>query len=462
MVTQGETDQAGQTTAPSRQTRLRRYLARRGRQLLRVLIGLIFGLLIAAALLEIYRSSSLIGLPDVGDPFDMALFDAGRVPPEQDAFEPLRKAQAKLTQMPSIAGSGKRGGSVTWAEATPELRDWLAANRGLLETFWEASERPDATLNPVTDRGGRYYFVFIGGLARLVFLEASRLEALGDMEEAWSLYRSVLRVKVHVMRRGSIFQRYITDRNFGALRTQIASWAADSRTEVLLLRHALDDVKKSEPRPEWDASSLKLEYMGMMTELDAEYGIVRQGDGDDTRIRIWGEELAGNLKASAYAVRRYVRHEPERSRRVLRLVFANWLAHAEEKDPSLQKPALRVIFGQPRQETTLYFFPVAPDKPEAARRMSPDRLAEWLFGTLDARLLLSHLYWPAIRTTERREHHELVLMLAREIYKREHNAPPASDQALIGPYLDHLPDDGSGEVDDGKAPTLSNSPVPIK
>ena len=410
-------------------------LARRGRQLLRVLIGLIFGLLIAAALLEIYRSSSLIGLPDVGDPFDMALFDAGRVPPEQDAFEPLRKAQAKLTQMPSIAGSGKRGGSVTWAEATPELRDWLAANRGLLETFWEASELPDATLNPVTDRGGRYYFVFIGGLARLVFLEASRLEALGDMEEAWSLYRSVLRVKVHVMRRGSIFQRYITDRNFGALRTQIASWAADSRTEVLLLRHALDDVKKSEPRLEWDASSLKLEYMGMiMTELDAEYGIVRQGDGDDTRIRIWGEELAGNLKASAYAVRRYVRHEPERSRRVLRLVFANWLAHAEEKDPCLHTPAIRVIFGQPRKDTTLYFFPVAPDKPEAARRMSPDRLAEWLFGTLDARLLLSHLYWPAIRTTERREHHELVLMLAREIYKREHGCSacfrPSVDRAL--------------------------------
>jgi hypothetical protein len=384
------------------------------------------------------------------------------VPAEQDAFEPLREAQKKLTRMPNITGSARRPGPVAWPEVPPELREWLATNRGLLEEFREGSERPDAMLNPVADRGGFFSFMFLGGLAELVLLDASRLEAEGDMEEAWSWYRAALRVKVHVMRRGSVFQRYITYHNFSALRTRIATWAADSRTEAPLLRRALDDVKKSEPKPEWDASSLKIEYMRMMSELDAEYGIVRQGDGEDTRIRIWGEDLAPNLKASAYAIRRYVRHEPERSRRVLRLVFANWLAHAEEKDPSLQKPALRAIFGQPRQKTTLYFYPVAPNASDAARRMSPDRLAEWLFGTLDARLLLSHLYWPAIRTTERREHHELVLLLAREIYKREHGAPPASDQALIGPYLDHLPDDGSGEIDDGKSPTVSDDKAAVR
>ena len=51
--------------------------------------------------------------------------------------------------------------------------------------------------------------------------------------------------------------------------------------------------------------------------------------------------------------------------------------------------------------------------------------------------------------TERREYRALVVLLAGELYRRDHGMAPASDEALVGPYLDHLPSDGSEELDDG-------------
>ena len=48
----------------------------------------------------------------------------------------------------------------------------------------------------------------------------------------------------------------------------------------------------------------------------------------------------------------------------------------------------------------------------------------------------------------------MVVLLAGELYKRDHGAPAPSDQVLVGPYLDQLPADGSAELDDGSAPTI--------
>jgi hypothetical protein len=45
-------------------------------------------------------------------------------------------------------------------------------------------------------------------------------------------------------------------------------------------------------------------------------------------------------------------------------------------------------------------------------------------------------------------------MLATEIYRRERGAPPPSEDALVGTYLQGLPDDGSAELADGTTPTV--------
>ena len=458
MLTQNETAPSESTSTLSSQSRLRRYLARRGRQLVRVLMVLAIGLLIAAALLEIYRGASMIGLPDVGDPFDVVAFETIRLPMDQDAMVLFRDAEKKLTRMPHISNSVRALGPV-WSKAEPELRDWAMANRHVLEMFRQASNRPDAIVHPTFDDASRFQHLYLGEFAWLALLEASRLEEQGDVAGAWAWYRAVFRMKVHVMRRGSAFDRYVADQNCKILRTRIASWVADRRTTSAMLRQALDDVKAGKPTPEGDAFSLKVDYLGQMNELDGEWGLVHYGDDEDQHLRIAGEDLPPNLALGIYAIKRYCSNEPKRSRRVLRMAFANWLAHAEDKEPSHLKPAVKAVLSVWNHTSSVPFYQVGPGAPVAARRLAPVDLAERLVRTLDAKLLLSGWLWTSIRTTERREYRELVVLIASALYERDEAQPPATDEALIGRYLEQLPDDGSNELDDGNAPTVRDPKI---
>ena len=315
--------------------------ARRGRQLWRVLLCLAIGVVFAAGALEVWRGARMIGLPDIGDPFDVAAFRAFRVPEERDAFVLFRQAQAKLLgPTPNVPVALRGAGSDVWSKAAPELREWLIANREVLEMFRAASERPDGILHPKFDRFDQHQYLYLGEFKRLALLEGSRLEEQGDFAGAWSWYRTVFRMRAHVMRRGTSFQRIVAGWNCSGLGQRIASWAADRRTSVPLLRAALDDVRAVEPRPDWDAYSLKLDYLYLMNELNDEWGLVQDGEANDQNLRIAGEEVPPFFARRIYGVRRYYSTEPERSRRVLRLAFANWLAFVEDEHRSDRKPAV--------------------------------------------------------------------------------------------------------------------------
>src|SRR5271156_1318458 len=70
-------------------------LRKRLRQLGRVLLVVTIGLAVAAGALAIWWLNSLNGLPDIGDPFDVAEFRAFRIPDEQNAFTLVRRANQK-------------------------------------------------------------------------------------------------------------------------------------------------------------------------------------------------------------------------------------------------------------------------------------------------------------------------------------------------------------------------------
>jgi hypothetical protein len=459
-----DSDVVVQSVEPSTRTwrsRLRAYLVRRTRQLARLLLGLVVALLFMAGVIELWRGVSLLGLPDIGDPFDVEAFQSLRIPEQQDSIVLLRKAQEKLTGMPSLSRAELSAAlNAPWSKTAPELREWATANRRVLELFRTASERPDGIMTSTFDQFGIHYHLSLGDFCWLAILEASRLEEQGDMAGAWNWYQAVLRMKTHVMRRGSVFQRYIAERSTAHLRPRIAAWAADKRTSESLLRRALGQVVAGEPRPERDANSLKVEYLAKMYELDAKWGIVQQGDDEEERFKIAGEDLPPNLAWIPYATKRYFANDPERSRRVLRLAFANWLAHAEEKDARYLKPAARARIGRGNSRSAINFYDVSQDAPAAARRLTPEDLAKALIRTRDAKLLLRFWPWPAVSTTERREHRALVVLLASELYERDHGKPAASERALVGGYLDYLPSDGSEEQDDGAAAEITDETIP--
>ena len=89
-------------------------------------------------------------------------------------------------------------------------------------------------------------------------------------------------------------------------------------------------------------------------------------------------------------------------------------------------------------------------------------MASWLVTTNDARVAFAvaagkGALWPAVRQMEQRGYRELLVLLASELYHRERGTLPPSEDALVGTYLESLPDDSSAEVGDETTPTVSDS-----
>jgi hypothetical protein len=256
------------------------------------------------------------------------------------------------------------------------------------------------------------------------------------------------------------------------LQRRLADWAADPRTTIPQLHTALEEVLRNEPDPDWYLFAIKSRYLELMRDIEQPMrrSVQQEIEGEWT-FRLGDMALSPAMVDGLEAARRFLLREPERSRRVLRLLCANYLAHAETRELPPRKPAVWAKFSyvtstNPVTKGTLKvpLYPVSPEAPAGARALPPQQLTRWLVATVDARLRLvegSHEWpWPPDRVgdaravADRKAHRDLVIMLATEIYRRERGSLPSSDEALVGAYLQSLPDDSSPDVDDGTAPIV--------
>ena len=200
MPTQFESPAAVSGTSSKTLQLLRKKL----RQLLRITLVLTICLAVAAGALAIWWLNSLNGLPDIGDPFDLAAYRAFRVPDDQNAFVLLRRADGLVTPRPDLPRAVDVSfPTVSWSKADPKLQAWVEANRQAIELFQQAAAIPDAADpvgDPSTDVRGLQ-------LSELVLLEGSKRQESGDAAGAWDCYRAVLRMAVHIQGRGSLDQR---------------------------------------------------------------------------------------------------------------------------------------------------------------------------------------------------------------------------------------------------------------
>jgi hypothetical protein len=300
-----------------------------------------------------------------------------------------------------------------------------------------------------------------GGLVWLALLEGGRRAESGDLAGAWDRYRAVLRMTTHLRRRGGLTVRFFANKFDTNLRERLATWAADPRTTVPQLRVALNEAIDSQPRPEWDALSLKLEYLELMRCLEQSRDPNYQAIEEHLTYRLGNVEVPTDLAVYIFAGHRFLTSEPERSKRALRLLFANWLAHVEIPELRQSRLAVRASFTSGNQTTTVPLYAVSPQAPAGARVLSPHEVANWLVTINDAKPFLSGWLWPSVRNQERRGYRDLVVLLATELYHRERGALPPSEEALVGTYLHTLPDDSSAELDDGTAPTVAASSVSV-
>ena len=418
---------------------MRQLLRRRLRQLVRVTLVLAIGLAVAAAALAIWWLTSLNGLPDIGDPFDVEEFRAFSVPDDRNAFTYLRRASEKLTPVRGVVvGQGADPGQLkfSWSIARPMWREWAGENREAFELFRQAAEQSDAANpagDPTTD-------VHPDSLIMLSLLEASRRQESGDTAGAWDCYRSVLRMITHFRRRGSTLQR-------------------DSRQEVepfaAATAHRLGGRSEDhDPPASYRAGSRARERAGARLgsirdqirvsrnheragAADTVVCLARDRGGMDVSAR--RHALSPEMVEHLEAAHRFLLREPERGRRILRLVCANYLAHVETRERPPRKPAVWAMFS--------YLDIIDSDHEAQDRRAAlPRQFAGTcrgpraisagggrLAGLDHRRQAANHggyieWHWPADRVLDRRvvpdrrAHRELVIMLATEIYRRERGA----------------------------------------
>jgi hypothetical protein len=282
----------------------------------------------------------LRGLPDIGDPFDVAEARALAVDPAENAFILYQVAAARVVPNAVDAPPSR------WDQAGPSTRAWVEANRPALELWREGAERPDAlyldpatarydTLLPVTQELRRF--------AELALLEASRLEGEGDLAGAWGWYRAVLRSGVHSGRNGGVIERMVGGGLFELALAPIKRWAADPRVDATLRARALAEAREARAMSRPWSHTLKLEYLVVRNSLEdtalarstafmGSIGLARR-----PLFTVFGRTFSLDDFRRSRPVLGF-QAEPEASRRLARLVYANWLAHVDL--PAADRPPL--------------------------------------------------------------------------------------------------------------------------
>ncbi len=387
----------------------------------------------------LWWATQLWGLPDIGDPFDVEAFRAVTIADDRNAFMLYRQAATLLKPLDGYlkASQTKVDMLARWSQADPDIRRWAEDNCEALAVYRQGTERPDA-LDPAVglDRESFKTLRALGSFRLIVLLEASRLEEQGDMAGAWDWYRALLRTVHHIGLHGDVYRRDVIRHWHRDLRVRLTTWAADPSTTPALLRRALDDVIACEALAPSERDSLKAGYLdaigllGSPTNPGREVPLMRFS-------RFWNPDYQLNSEQiqAIWDWWRFWRREPERSRRVIRLVTANWLACLDLPSGKRPKPDPKVV--------AFDVYPFGPQSPAGARALSPENLDVWFDTAYDAQKLLHFLDALGVRVMEAENHAELIILLATELYRRDHGTDPPTPEALVGPYLKSLPAEGN-------------------
>jgi hypothetical protein len=149
-------------------------------------------------------------------------------------------------------------------------------------------------------------------------------------------------------------------------------------------------------------------------------------------------------KPQIQRIRLRATNDVDRSRRAMRLLFANWLAQVDK--PASKRAPIAIA------EPTL-IYAADPTAPPAARRLAPEILDQAILDTA----LAQEMFRPSFRhitdggprapwegngplAQEPGRRAALIVQLAAELYRRERGHAPTTAGALLGPYLNVLPE----------------------
>jgi hypothetical protein len=399
------------------------------------LYGLI-ALLVGALL---WRQSQLRGLPDAGAPFDVAAFrNAARVPDDRNAFVLYRRAAKRFRDMNRAEVEAFNNANLRWSRADATLRAWVAEHAEAIALLREGSERPGAYIDVPEHLTGlpastekQESLRRLSWIGDAALFEAGRLRAEADPAGAWALFKAVVRASRHMERGFSTsWTRSTAIIMVQYAREPVAEWAKDPTVNVDLLRRALDDLAAAEALTSPLSVYYREEYL--VAEESIAQADLRPLIAAQPRPR--PEAAPVDLAGYAPGLGVFLRHEPERSRRVLRLLVANDLAWCDR--PAADRPG----FAVPR----LRIYEPDPSAPPAARALPPEELARWADSALAAPALRWRLgELEKLDQNDRWSLGQLKEAVAVPLFTREVGHPPASPAEALRRYLP-LPGDAPG------------------
>jgi hypothetical protein len=396
----------------------------RGRK--RLLLLALYGVLLSVAGALAWRAMSLRELSDA-EPFDTKALGTVHVADADNAYVLYREAARQFNEPPRIVES------TDWAKVDPGVRAWVESKREALEVWLQGTERPDAlNIQPRDARDDSQFELLqtIRMLATIALLEGSRREQAGDLDGAWTMYRARLRCSRHAGRHGSIVERMFGTGMLLSAEPHIEHWMNQPRMTAALLRRARRDIEVCEAMTPPLSEAFRVEYFALEsaladiargTSLGAE-GMGIEGQFDDPRMWYNHVPFVPPLK-------HYFRREPERSRRVLRLVFANILAQCDR--PNEVRP--RFLYPQH------VIYETDEVTPPAVRALGSEKLRQWVEDSYAGLLLPGYQHQLAMLRREAGLFEEFRLAIAIRAYTLDHGARPRTYKELLGPYLKTLP-----------------------
>jgi hypothetical protein len=395
----------------------------------RVGLLLLYVLIALPILALIWRRSQLVGLPDVGNTFDMPASRPGDgVADDRNAFVLYRRAAEQYRDLSKDEGESFSNAGLLWARADAALRGWVADHREAVAFLRAGSERPEAYLDlpghpmdPIALAKTQEVIVRLSWIGDAALFEAGRLRSEGDPAGAWALLKAAIRASRHMERAlPTEWCRTTAILLVQFSREPVSAWAEDPSVSVPLLRRALDDLAAAEAF----TPPLSHFYRGECHVADRSLENPQPLIAERARRR--AEVATFDLSAFAPGLDAFLRGEPERSRRVLRLLAANDLAWCDR--PASERPPLAV----PR----LRIYQADPSTPPGARALPPDELARWA----DSVLINPALPWrmgelEKWARNDRWSLGQLKEAVAVSLFTREVGRPPASTAEALRRYL---------------------------
>jgi hypothetical protein len=397
----------------------------RARGRMRVVLAGLLALLLAVAGVFGWRAASLRGLPDPGEPFDVAALGRVQLADVDNAAIVYARAAALFKFDREEHERNRQVWSETdWAKAAPVVRRWVESNREAIEVWRAGADRPESlfvqpedmtiSTSPSTIQSLRH-------MARAGLLEGSRREQAGDLDRAWAMYRAALRSSRHIEMHGVTVWRVVGRSMLAQAGMHVKRWIQDARVSTPMLRRAIADLGACAAMTPPASEIIRTEYFGTRHALSRPTRWIEWEIEDG--MTDWHTHVPLVL-----AAKHFLRHEPERSLRVLRLIVAGHLAQCD------RPPALR-----PKLVSTEFMiYAHGPVTPASVRALAPEQLEDWAeSSTLEA-------FKPFLRDVfADRERATLELMqleAAERCYRIEHGKPPKTLAALLGTYLTALPD----------------------